>query len=66
MDAVYEALKSRRIFGYELARQLGIPETRFRRILKGRVRARPDELRRIAEALKLDIEKLTPALSDGR
>jgi transcriptional regulator with XRE-family HTH domain len=47
------------MFAYELARQLGIAETRFRRILKGRVRASAEELERIATALGLSIAELS-------
>lgn len=58
MEIVYEALRRRRMFAYELAQQVGIPETRLRRILKRRLRARPDELKRIAAALGLSQNEL--------
>ena len=51
-------LKERRLYIYELAKAIGIPETRLRRILKGRVTPRAEELERIAHELVLPVADL--------
>jgi len=55
---VMAKLKEQRKFLYELALEIKIPESRLRRLLKGRTQPRAGEMERIAAGLSIPIQEL--------
>ena len=63
LTKVKAALQEKRLHQYELARQVGITETRLSRIVRGRIEATIEEKRKLAQLLELPMDVLFSGLA---